>query len=126
MAITSDGIAPSIRVEDFIAVTRRHRNTWSEFAPCSAMCYIALQMGSQVTVRLSDELKKSLDAASDRLHLKTSEVVRLALKEFLRSYGPNARPADRVRGLIGSLESGMPDMAENHRRYILESLKNGE
>jgi hypothetical protein len=26
--------------------------------------------------------------------------------------------------LIGSLESGIPDLAENHRKYILESLKN--
>ena len=34
-------------------------------------------------------------------------------------------PAARVDSLIGSLESGTPDLAENHRAYVLESLKHG-
>jgi hypothetical protein len=34
-----------------------------------------------------------------------------------------ARPAERVRALIGSLDSGVPDRAEGHRAYILESLQ---
>jgi hypothetical protein len=40
--------------------------------------------------------------------------------------GPAGRgqSIDRVRGLIGSLESEIPDLAESHRKYILESLKN--
>jgi len=33
------------------------------------------------------------------------------------------RPADRVRSLIGCLESGVPDLAENRRTKILESLR---
>ena len=83
-------------------------------------------MASQLTVRLPDDLKESLDRASAKMNMKTSEIVRLALQEFLRV--PNRagrRPADRVRGLIGSLKSGVPDLAEQHRSYILESLKNG-
>jgi len=34
-------------------------------------------------------------------------------------------PEVRVRHLIGSLESETPDLAENHRSYLLESLKRG-
>jgi hypothetical protein len=30
-----------------------------------------------------------------------------------------------VKGLIGSLESGIPDMAEKHRAHIIESLRRG-
>ncbi len=83
-------------------------------------------MASQVTVRLPDDLKESLDAASAKMSLKTSEIVRMALQEFLRVPSRSGRrSADRVRGLIGSLESGVPDLAEQHRSYILESLKNG-
>jgi len=83
-------------------------------------------MAAQVTVRLPDELKESLEAASERMNMKTSEIVRMALQEFLRAPSrAGQRPADRVRGLIGSLGSGVPDLAENHRRYILESLENG-
>ena len=33
------------------------------------------------------------------------------------------RPADRVRSLIGSLESGVVDLAENPSAKILESLR---
>jgi hypothetical protein len=94
---------------------------------CIATCYNAMQMESQLTVRLPEHLKKALDAASEKMNLKASDIVRMALSEFLRSgSGSTSRPADRVRALIGSLESGIPDLAENHRAYILESLKNGE
>ena len=82
-------------------------------------------MSSQVTVRLPDDIRDSLDAASESMNLKVSEIVRMALREFLRVPQSGPRPADRVRGLLGSLESGIPDLAENHRRYVLESLKNG-
>ena len=51
----------------------------------------------------------------------------MALREFLRvGTGVVSRPADRVRGLLGSLDSGVPDLAERHREYILESLKRAE
>lgn len=84
-------------------------------------------MESQVTVRIPEDLKKALESASKKMNLKVSDVVRLALNDFLGAYdGPKSRPADRVRGLIGSLDSGVPDLAENHRAYILESLKRGE
>ncbi len=83
-------------------------------------------MALQVTVRLPEELMESLEAASEKMNLKTSEIVRMALREFLRLPSRSGqRAADRVRGLIGSLESGVPDLAEKHRSYILESLKNG-
>ena len=83
-------------------------------------------MASQVTVRLPEELMESLEAASEKMNLKTSEIVRMALREFLRLPSRSGqRAADRVRGLIGSLESGVPDLAGKHRSYILESLKNG-
>jgi metal-responsive CopG/Arc/MetJ family transcriptional regulator len=83
-------------------------------------------MASQVTVRLPEDLMESLDTASKKMNLKTSEIVRMALREFLRVPSRSGqRAADRVRGLVGSLETGVPDLAEKHRSYILESLKHG-
>jgi hypothetical protein len=77
-------------------------------------------------VRLPDDLGRTLKSASRRMQRKPSEVVRLALQEFLgTTAGRGGRPADRVRRLIGSLESGVPDLASKHRAYILESLKHG-
>jgi predicted component of type VI protein secretion system len=78
-------------------------------------------MQDQLTVRLPEDLSRALKAASRRMQRKSSEIVRLALREFLgTSPGSGARPADRVKGLIGSLESGVPDLADRHRAYIIE------
>ena len=83
-------------------------------------------MPTQLTVRLPDDLGRTLKRASRRMQRKSSEIVRLALQEFLgTTAGRRGRPADRVRRLIGSLESGVPDLARKHRAYVLESLKHG-
>ncbi len=82
-------------------------------------------MSNQITVRLPKELNKALDAAARRSGRRRSEVIRLSLAAFLTpAPAGRVQSIDRVRGLIGSLESEIPDLAENHRKYILESLKN--
>ena len=83
-------------------------------------------MEAQVTVRIPEDLKQALDEASRKMQRKSSEIVRMALRAFLQGTpGRHTRPVDRVRGLVGSLESGVPELAERHREYIVESLKNG-
>lgn len=83
-------------------------------------------MSDQLTVRLSPELSSALRAASRQMQRKSSEIVRMALREFLALPGPDgSRPANRVRGLIGSLDSGIPDLGRKHRASILESVKRG-
>jgi metal-responsive CopG/Arc/MetJ family transcriptional regulator len=84
-------------------------------------------MQDQLTVRLPDDLSQALQAAARRMQRKRSEIVRLALREFLgTSASSHARPADRVRNLIGALESGVPDLAEKHRAHIIASLRRGQ
>jgi hypothetical protein len=81
-------------------------------------------MHDQVTVRLPADLSLALRRASKRLRRKKSDIVRLALQAFLQVGEPGAStPADRVRGLIGSLQSGVPDLAERHRDYVLAALR---
>jgi hypothetical protein len=80
-------------------------------------------MPSQLTVRLSDDLDRALKAATRRMQRGSSDIVRLALREFLGvATGQPGRPVDRVRDLIGSLESGVPDLAARHREYVLRSV----
>ncbi len=76
---------------------------------------------SQLTVRLPEELSEALDNAAERMHRKRSEIVRMALRSYLGQRA-EGKPAERVQGLLGSLESGLPDLADEHRRYVLESL----
>lgn len=82
-------------------------------------------MQDQLTVRLPRELTAALRQAAERLERRPSDVVRMALREYLGAYSPASRPADRVRHLIGSVDTSVPDLAENHRSYILESLRRG-
>jgi metal-responsive CopG/Arc/MetJ family transcriptional regulator len=80
----------------------------------------------QLTVRLPADLRRALQRASRRLQRKNSDIVRLALQAFLQADERlESKPADRVRGLIGSLDSGVSDLATRHREYILESIKRG-
>ena len=88
--------------------------------------YYNVVMQLQITVRIPQDLARAMKRASRRLERKNSEIVRMALRAFLEaSPMRKGRPADRVRSLLGSLESKIPDLAERHRAYILESLKNG-
>ena len=83
-------------------------------------------MEAQVTVRIPEDLKRALDEASRKMQRKNSEIVRMALRAFLQGApGRGTRPSDRVRGLVGSLESGVPHLAERHREYVVKSLKHG-
>jgi Arc/MetJ-type ribon-helix-helix transcriptional regulator len=81
---------------------------------------------NQVTVRLPAELDRALRTVARRMQRKPSDVVRMALREFLGGGSDSKlRPAERVRGLLGSLSSGVPDLADRHRERILDSLRRG-
>jgi metal-responsive CopG/Arc/MetJ family transcriptional regulator len=83
-------------------------------------------MDTQLTIRLPADLSRALARASKTSGRKSSEIVRAALRDYLGSQTVSQRPVERVRGLIGSLESGIPDLAEQHRAHVLESLKRGK
>lgn len=81
-------------------------------------------MDDQITVRLPASLGRTLRRTSRRRGLRPSHVVRMALEAFLHGAPPaDGQPAERVAHLIGSVSSGIPDLAERHREHILASLK---
>ncbi len=81
-------------------------------------------MSEQLTVRLPDDLSASLEEAALCMRRKRSEVVRMALEEFLHLRA-DASAARAVSSLLGSVETGVSDLAERHREYVLESLRRG-
>ncbi len=104
-------------------------DSW-DLAGCSASHYnCSARIGGsfvddQITVRLPTPLGRTLRRTSRRLGRRPSDVVRMALEAFLQG-APSAdgKRAERVEHLIGSLSSGVPDLAERHREYVLASLK---
>ena len=81
-------------------------------------------MQSQLTVRLSDDLDKDISTLAKRLRLKRSDIVRMALERFLEEFqGKESRPYEKVKNLIGTISSGIPDLGEAHRKYLLKKFK---
>jgi hypothetical protein len=82
-------------------------------------------MDAQLTLRLPGALNEKLERSAKRLKRKRSDVVRLALEQFLES-APEIRPVERVRDLLGSVESGVPDLGQNHREHLIRRLRRGK
>jgi predicted DNA-binding protein len=82
-------------------------------------------MQSQLTVRLSDDLDEGLSVLSKKLRLKRSDIVRMALERFLEEFEvkEEEKPYEKVKNLIGSISSGISDLGEAHRKYLLKQFK---
>jgi metal-responsive CopG/Arc/MetJ family transcriptional regulator len=80
----------------------------------------------QLVVRLPPDLARDLKRHAGNTRRSRSVVVREALRTYLRSASGERRPpSERVAHLLGSLDSATPDLTENSRRYLLESLRRG-
>ncbi len=82
-------------------------------------------MERQLTLRMSTDLATKLERVARRTRRKRSEVVRLALEQFLDDTRVRTQPhpIDLVRDLLGSVESGVPDLGQHHRDYLLRRLR---
>jgi metal-responsive CopG/Arc/MetJ family transcriptional regulator len=81
----------------------------------------------QLTVRVSEEYTQKLKLLSKRMGLKRSDVVRLALKQFLDensgdTYQP---PFQKVKSMLGVAESGIKDLGQRHRHYLIQKMRRG-
>ena len=81
-------------------------------------------MERQLTLRLPAALANRLERSARRQRRKRSEVVRQALEQFLETQ-PEVRPIERVRNLLGRIESGLPDLGQRHRDYLIRRLRRG-
>ena len=81
-------------------------------------------MSAQLSLRLPEDLMERLEAAARRHRRTRSEIVRMAIEHFLDSEFAD-RPIDHVRDLLGAIETGIPDLGERHREYLLKRLSRG-
>jgi metal-responsive CopG/Arc/MetJ family transcriptional regulator len=82
-------------------------------------------MEVQLTLRMPADLASKLERVAKRTRRRRSEVARLALEQFLNQADPGmqSRSIDLVRDLLGSMESGIPDLGRHHRDYLLKRLR---
>jgi len=79
----------------------------------------------QLTLRMPADLATKLDKVARHTRRKRSEIVRLAVEQFLGEAETKVerRPIELVRDLLGSMESGVPDLGQRHRDYLLKRLR---
>jgi metal-responsive CopG/Arc/MetJ family transcriptional regulator len=82
-------------------------------------------MERQLTLRMPADLATKLDKVARHTRRKRSEIVRLAVEQFLGEAETKIqrRPIELVRDLLGSMESGVPDLGQRHRDYLLKRLR---
>jgi antitoxin component of RelBE/YafQ-DinJ toxin-antitoxin module len=80
-------------------------------------------MENQLTIRLPTDLTIKIRQKAKQLGLKRSDVVRMALNEFLEGPSENIPVYDRVKHLVGSVTTRIPDLGEKHREHLMRKLK---
>ena len=56
--------------------------------------------------------------------LTKSDITRVAIKKFIEEYSDNAvKPFEKVKHLLGVVESGVPDLGQRHRNHLLKKIK---
>ena len=82
-------------------------------------------MERQLTLRMPADLATKLDKVARNTRRKRSEIVRLAVEQFLGEAETRVErhPIELVRDLLGSMESGVPDLGQRHRDYLLKRLR---
>lgn len=82
-------------------------------------------MDTQLTVRIPSKLAVHVKKTARRLGLKRSDVVRLALQEFVGADKVELPSLyEKVAPLLGSFKSGISDLGENHRAHLIKRIKN--
>jgi len=77
---------------------------------------------TQLTFRLPAALADKLERTARRMKRKRSDVVRQALEQFLDA-DENVRPIERVRDLLGSVDTGISDLGRRHREHMIRRLR---
>jgi len=80
----------------------------------------------QLTIRMPEEYFAKIEKIAESTGLKKSDITRIAVKKYLEEYSPteNTNLFKKAQRLIGVVESGVPDLGKNHRRHLLEKIKN--
>ena len=84
-------------------------------------------MSTQLVVRIPDELAKALEVRAKRMARKRSEVVRMAIRQYMEvgSLEDQGRVSEKMEKYFGVLKSGIPDLGTEHRKYLKEFLRRG-
>ena len=79
----------------------------------------------QITIRMPDEYLSKIEQIAKLNGLKKSDVTRMAIRKFIEEYS-SEREVDlynKAKRLIGVVESGISNLGQNHREYLIKKIK---
>ena len=77
----------------------------------------------QLTIRMPDDQMSKIEHIAKIMGLKKSDVTRMAIKKFVEEYSDTAKPFAKVKHLLGIVESGVTDLGQHHREYLIKKIK---
>jgi len=79
----------------------------------------------QMTVRIPDEDEKKVARIGKKMGLKRSDIFRLAIKQFIDENlkSDDRVPFKKVSHLLGIGESGISDLGQHHRDYLIRKVR---
>ena len=81
----------------------------------------------QLTIRVPEEYRDKIAVLAENMGLKKSDIARMALKQFIEENLPKDQDKafKKVRHLLGSAESGIKDLGQRHREYLIKRIRKG-
>jgi len=76
-----------------------------------------------ISVRLDSKADAQLRSVCERTGLSQSDAVKAGIAALAERPRVNPHALAKEMGLIGAFDSGIPDLARNHSRYIKEKLR---
>jgi len=79
----------------------------------------------QLTIRMPKEYLTQIEQIAKSTGLKKSDITRMAIKNFIEKHGDEQELNlyGKSKSLIGLVESGIPDLGQNHRKYLIQKIK---
>ena len=79
----------------------------------------------QITIRMPEEYFTKIEQIAKSSGLKKSDVTRMAIRKFLKEYSGEEETDlySKAKHLIGVVESGISDLGQNHREYVIKKIK---
>ena len=79
----------------------------------------------QLTIRMPEEFLFKIEQIAKASGLKKSDITRMAIRKFLEDYSTEEDMDlySKAKHFIGVVESGISDLGQNHREYLIKKIK---
>ena len=79
----------------------------------------------QLTIRVPEEYLAGIEKIAHSTGLKKSDITRMAIKKYIDEYPVENKvtPYGRAKELLGVVASGVSDLGQNHRNYLIKKIK---